>query len=64
MKAQELTAEEMELVKAYQREYARNYRKKNPEKCKLYAQRYALKKAKEAAAAGTLNFAGNDTATD
>lgn len=53
-KADSPTAEDIELLRAYRREYMRRYRKEHPEIVKRASDRYKLRKALAAAAAGEL----------
>ena len=57
-KPKELTPEEQALLKAYRREYARQYRAKNKERCRQNHINYELRKAREQAAAGLLDVPG------
>lgn len=54
-RADSLTPEARELVRAYNREYMRRYRKEHPEIVKRASDRYKLRKALAAAAAGELH---------
>lgn len=46
---------EDQLIRAYSAAYSREYRKQHPEKVREYNQRYELKRARAAAAAGLLD---------
>ena len=56
----QLTKEEMELVRAYNRDYQRRYRKEHAEQLKQNRLNYQLRKAKAAVAAGLLEMPAAD----
>ena len=64
MKAEQenFTPEEMELIRAYRRDYMRKYRQTHKEAERNRALRNTLRKAKAAVAAGKLDFPGQDPA--
>lgn len=59
MKAQNnepITADDLAIIRAYNAQYMREYRRKNRERLKDQAQRAKLRKAKAAIEAGTLEM--------
>lgn len=61
-KDKQLTPEEQELLRAYNRKKAQEYREKHPDRVRQYRQNYALRKAREELAAGLLDIPGKSSA--
>lgn len=55
MKKQDYTPEQLEKVKAARKEYAREWRKQNPEKVKAAQMRFYLKQAEKIMKGGSVN---------
>lgn len=55
MKKQDYTPEQLEEAKAARKEYAREWRKQNPEKVKAAQMRFYLKQAEKIMKGGSVN---------